>query len=308
MITRRQFQVSALGAGAAFAVGNPADAQQSPRRRLIVDAQVHMWLANTPDRPWTPGAQAQLPEPMTIERLVPLMDAADVDRVLIVPPTLEGIRYDYGQEAARRYPGRFATMARVNLDNPQEANRIGSLKQKPAVMGIRMYFQPAQAKWLLDGTADWFWPVAEKAGLPVMFLTIGQTPLFSSIAERHPGLKLIVDHMGLTDTVLKDNSTPERVREVAALSKFQNVSVKLSSSPLFSAESYPWRDMNDHIRMLFEAFGPNRCHWGTDLTNTFSKGPYRQRVTHFTEELTFLSEGDKDLIMGKSLMDVLGWA
>ena len=33
-----------------------------------------------------PGARPQLPEPFTIERALPLMDEAGVDRVVIVPP------------------------------------------------------------------------------------------------------------------------------------------------------------------------------------------------------------------------------
>ena len=307
MMTRRRFQLGALGVGATLAMHDTAAAQPVPQKRLIVDAQVHLWKADTPDRPWPAGAQAQLPEPMTIERVVPLMDAAGVDRVVIVPPTLEGTRHDYGQEAARRYPGRFATMARVNLNDPGEAPRVLALRQQPAVMGVRMYFQPAQAKWLTDGTADWFWPVAEKAGTPVMFLSIGQTPLFAQIAERHPDLRLIVDHMGVTDAAMKDNSLATRIAEVAALAKYPNVSVKLSSVPLFSTEDYPWRDMTPHLKRLFDLFGPRRCHWGSDLTNTFGKGPYRQRVTQFTEELAFLSEEDKDWIMGRSILDVLRW-
>ena len=104
-----------------LAAATPALAQI--QKRLIVDAQIHLWKANTPDRPWAPDTRAQLPEPMTIERVVPIMDEGGVDKVVIVPPTLEGWRYDYGQEAARRYPGRFATMARVDLDNPEEIGR-----------------------------------------------------------------------------------------------------------------------------------------------------------------------------------------
>lgn len=307
MMTRRQFQSGALGAGVALAANDAASAQPAAKRRVIVDAQVHMWKANTPDRPWPQGAVAQLPEPMTIERLVPLMDEAGVDKVVIVPPTLEGIRHDYGQEAARRYPGRFATMARVNFNDPGEAPRLLALRQQPAVLGVRMFFQPAQAKWLTDGTADWFWPVAEKAGTPLMFLTVGQTPLFAPIAERYPGLKLIIDHMGMTDAVLKDNSVAERAAETAALAKYPNVSVKLSSAPLYSGEAYPWKNMTPHIKRLFDAYGPRRCHWGSDLTNTFDKGPYRQRITHFTEELPFLSDEDKDWVMGKSILEVLDW-
>ena len=53
---------------------------------MIVDAQVHLWKANTPDRPWLPNRVAQLPEPFLIEQLVPMMDEAGVDRAVIVPP------------------------------------------------------------------------------------------------------------------------------------------------------------------------------------------------------------------------------
>jgi hypothetical protein len=104
MLPRRHFLESTLAAGLGLATlrAQPVTAQpaQSPRR-VIVDSQIHMWKANTPDRPWVPGTRPQLPEPMTIERVVPMIDGAGVDRVVIVPPTLEGERVDYGQEAAR---------------------------------------------------------------------------------------------------------------------------------------------------------------------------------------------------------------
>ena len=54
---------------------------------MIVDSQVHLWKAETPDWRWVPGRVAQLPEPFTIEKLVPLMDEAGVDRAVIVPPS-----------------------------------------------------------------------------------------------------------------------------------------------------------------------------------------------------------------------------
>jgi hypothetical protein len=111
MLSRREFLKSALGTGVALAAGFSQEAAAQPeRRRLIVDAQVHMWKASTPDRPWVPGAKPQLPEPFTIERLVPMMDEAGVDRV-VVPPTLEGDRLDYAQEAVKRYPGRLPSWA-----------------------------------------------------------------------------------------------------------------------------------------------------------------------------------------------------
>ncbi len=310
MLTRRGMLANGLVAAASLplSMGRSAKAQTPPRKRLIVDSQIHLWKANTPDRPWAPGTSAQIPEPMTIERVLPLLEEGGVDRIVIVPPTLEGLRYDYGQEAARRFPGRFATMARVDLDNPKEAERLPALRREPAVLGVRLFFAGDLAKGLVDGKFDWFWPAVEAAGLPVMFLTNGQTPLFAAIAQRHPALTLIIDHMGVSSTVVANNAVAATIAESVALAKYPNVSIKLSASPLVSRESYPFRDVADPIHRLYDAYGPQRCYWGTDVTNSFDKCTYKQRVTHFTEELAFLSEDDKDWIMGRAILQRLGWA
>ena len=128
MLSRRSFLNSTLGAGAGMALAaqgsRPAAAQsggqvvaqaqapQPARRRMIVDSQVHMWLAQAPDRPWPADGRgrAHLPYPFTYDKLLPMMDEAGVDRVVIVPPSWEGERNDYGLEAARKYPNRFAVM------------------------------------------------------------------------------------------------------------------------------------------------------------------------------------------------------
>src|SRR5436309_15810740 len=147
MSSRRSFLAGTASFALASASFKPAAAQM---RRLIVDAQIHMWPPNRPDRPWVAGAQPQIPEPFTIERVVPMIDEAGVDRVVIVPPTLEGERYDYGQEAARRYPGRFATMGRVRLNDPNEARRLTTWRQQPALLGVRLNIAGDQAAWLID--------------------------------------------------------------------------------------------------------------------------------------------------------------
>ena len=244
---------------------------------------------------------------MTIERVVPMLDEAGVDRVVIVPPTLEGERYDYGQEAARRFPGRFATMGHIRLEDPNEAKRVATWRDQPALLGVRLNIVGEQEKWLRDGTADWFWAAAEKYNVPVMFLTRGQLPLFEPVAARFPGLSLIIDHMGISSEALKEGLLTETIDAGVSLAKFPNVAVKLSSTPLFSKEAYPWRDMTPYIHRLFDAFGPKRCFWGTDVTNSYAKASYMQRVTHFTEELPFLTEEDKDCVMGKSILERLRW-
>ncbi len=254
------------------------DSQQATRqqaRRLIVDSQVHLWKAESSDWPWLPGFPPQLPEPMTIERLLPMMDEAGVDRVVVVPPSWPGDRNDYAIEAVNRYPNRFRVMGRIPLQNPESAKLLPKWKEQPGMVGVRVLFVGPRAPWLTDGSADWFWPAAEKAQLPVMFYAPGQVSRFAAIAERHPQLTLIMDHMCLNPSMLEDGSLNKAVEQAAALAKYPNMSAKLSGTQHISTESYPFRDVAAHIKRVFEAYGPRRCYWGTDMTNSFDRASYR---------------------------------
>jgi predicted TIM-barrel fold metal-dependent hydrolase len=307
MLTRRKFIGTTLLAGAAAAAG--ATSSPAQRKRTIVDAQIHLWKAESDDWKWVPGMKPQMPEPFTIEKALPLMDEAGVDRAVVVPPSWPGDRNDYGIEAAKRHPGRFAVMGRIPLENPQSAALLLKWKEQPGMLGVRVTFNtPTQIGWLKDGTIDWFWPAVEKAGLPVMFLASLQGPVFARIAERHPQLNLIVDHMGVLSAVVQAGRLDEAIQHTLSLAKYPNVSVKLSSAPLMSKDAYPFADMAPRIRALFDAYGPRRCYWGTDITNSFDKATYRQRITHFTETLDFLSEEDKDWVMGRGILERLKWA
>jgi predicted TIM-barrel fold metal-dependent hydrolase len=310
MMTRRSFGTT-LMAGAAVATGAQGARSQPAGKRTIVDGQVHLWKANSPDWPWVPGARPQLPEPFTIERALAMMDEAGVDRVVIVPPSLND-RNDYALEAAGRYPNRFGIMGRIALQDPKSAALLPAWKQQPGMLGVRLTFNsPATRAWLADGTADWFWPAAEKAGLPVMFLAVGEVARFAGIAERHPQLTLIIDHMGLNSSSRANRVTesiPAAIDQSVALAKYPNVSVKFSGAAGNSLEPYPFGDMTVHLKRLFDAYGPQRCYWGTDLTNSLAVATYRQRVTHFTEQLSFLSDSDKDWVMGRAILARLKWA
>jgi predicted TIM-barrel fold metal-dependent hydrolase len=296
--------------GAALATSAQQARTQPASRRMIVDSQVHLWKASSADWPWNPGARPQLPEPFTIERALPMMDEAGVDRVVIVPPSLND-RNDYALEAARRYPNRFGVMGRIQLQHPNSAAMLPTWKEQPGMLGVRVTFTtPPTLGWLSDGTADWLWLAAEKAKLAVMLLAAGGVSRFARIAERHPQLTLIIDHMGLNSSSRTNRTTeiPGAIDQTIALAKYPNVSVKLSGAVGNSVECYPFRDMTVYLRRLFDSYGPQRCYWGTDITNSFASASYRRRVTHFTEELNFLSESDKDWVMGRAILARLQWA
>jgi predicted TIM-barrel fold metal-dependent hydrolase len=304
---RRTFLAGAAFAGTGLLISRalPSAHVEPSGGRLIVDSQIHIWLPDTPDRPWLPNRVPQMPDAFTIGRLIPIIDEAGVDRIVLVPPSWEGARNDYVEKAVEDYPGRFGVVGLVSTDNREHAlETLANWRSKTGFLGVR------QGPGRNGESLEWFWTAAEKAAIPICFLASGRNAEMGKVAESHPGLTLIVDHMGISEEFMKSNPAwPDEINKVVAgLAKYPNVSVKLSSIPLFSTQPYPWRDTISYIHRLYDAYGPLRCHWGSDLTHTFAKATYRQRVTQFTEELPFLSEADKDWIMGRSLLARLRWA
>lgn len=276
---------------------------------MIVDSQIHLWAPETPERPWIPGGQqrAHLPEPLTYQKFLPMMDAAGVDRAIIVPPTWPGDNNDHALEAADRHPGRFAIMGRFPVERPELKPLLPGWKSQKGMLGIRVAFNHEKVRWIVDGTLDWFWPAAEEHDIPLMVFAPDSPDAIGRIAREHPKLRLIVDHMGLATRGPEFGRVRERIDLIAPLARHSNLAVKLSAIPGFSKEPYPFRDMTEHLRRLVEAFGARRCFWGTDLTHQRGKYAYRQYVTHFTEQLDFLSADDRHWILGEALLEFLGW-
>jgi L-fuconolactonase len=109
---------------------------------MIVDSQVHIWAADTPERPWPPGqaARAHQLTPLTAEKLLGQMDVAGVTRAILVPPSWEGDRNDVVLAAAQRYPDRFAVMGRISLEAPQSRTEFLPLVRTKGMLGLRFTF------------------------------------------------------------------------------------------------------------------------------------------------------------------------
>src|SRR5262249_41979830 len=119
MLSRRNFLTSTVAAGAALATQSPQKAAAQVDRRMIVDAQIHLWKAESEDWKWVPGLQPQLPVPFTIERAISMMDEAGVDRAVIVPPSWPGDRNDYAIEAVKGHPHRLPLIGQLPLPDPR---------------------------------------------------------------------------------------------------------------------------------------------------------------------------------------------
>src|ERR1044072_6601792 len=123
---------------------------------LIVDSQVHIWGADTPERPRPKRAEAQRPVPLGKDDLLREMNDAGVDRVVIVPPSWEGDRNDLALEAALAHPDRFATMGRLDPQDTASRGRLARSRERPRMLGLRFPFRiPQLVSLLTEGYMDW---------------------------------------------------------------------------------------------------------------------------------------------------------
>lgn len=272
----------------------------------IIDAQVHVWPPETPDRPWIPTASsfshgAEFP----VEDLLAQMDQAGVDGAVLVPPSFEGDRNDYCLAAAAAHPDRFAVMGRLAVPAGASTPPLALWRDQPGMLGVRLTFSLGESReWLRDGSADWVWREAEAAALPLMVWAPGSVPLVAEVAEQYPGLPLVLDHLAL-GVKLRDDEVDEVLDQVVTLAKYPNIAVKATCLPNYVTEPYPFPSLHPRIERLIEAFGPRRVFWGSDLSRLH--GTYEEVRALFTDELNFLQGDDLEWVMGRGIKQWLGW-
>ena len=241
-----------------------------------------------------------------VETLIPEMDAAGVQRAVLALPAYEGDRNDVCLAAAARHPDRFAVMGRLAVADPKSRGLVAGWRDQPGMLGMRLSFaRGAAGRYLSDGTADWLWPEAEMAGLPLMIFAPGQLDQVEDIARRHPGLRLVIDHLGLKPGQCDAEIDPI-LDQSAGMAELPNVAVKATCLPSHVSDPFPFPFLHERIRRMVETYSPRRVFWGSDLTRLTTT--YGEALWLFTEELTFLSPDDLDWIMDRGVREWIGWS
>ncbi len=274
---------------------------------FIADAQVHIWGPNTPERRWRDGpVKPHRATPLGAAELLREMDAAGVNRAILVPPSWENERNDLVLAAAQTWPDRFAVMGRLSMEAPESRAKIATWREQQGMLGLRCSFnRPKWSPMLTEGRVDWLWEEAEKARIPLMLMiTQPMVALIDRVAEKHPKLKLTLCHLALQSSK-KDAEAFCDLDLLLAIAKRPNVAVKVSAMPTYTTDAYPYRALHPYLKRVHAAFGAKRMFWGTDLARL--PCTYRQSVTMFTEEMPFFSQDDLEWIMGRGLCEWLGW-
>lgn len=273
-----------------------------------IDSQVHAYERNHPGRPWT-GVLHGPPE-VTGDQMVAAMDAVGVDGAILVSPYAM-YRFDgsYAVEVRNQHPNRFALVKPVDPTNPAVADVIADWKATPGTVGIRVMLNNYASTDPADPGLNNVLAIAARQGLPVNILIWGRMDQARELAARNPDTQLVIDHLGLQQPFEPPPSAEPwaDLPNVLALAEHPNVAIKISGACTLSHQPFPYPDIWEPLGRIFDAYGLDRCIWGTDWTRATALLTYVQGVEPF--RLTDrLSDSDRATLMGGSLTRIYKWA
>jgi predicted TIM-barrel fold metal-dependent hydrolase len=144
---------------------------------------------------------------------------------------------------------------------------------------------------------------------PVNVLFWDNVDAGTALIDRHPETRFIVDHLGLLQPRVPP-APPEPWKDlpkIVELAKRKNAVIKVSGACTLSKQPFPFPDIWDPLARVFDAWGFERCLWGTDWTRAFAVVNYEQAVEPF--RLTDrLSDSERAMLMGGATAKAYGWS
>lgn len=275
---------------------------------MIIDSQIHAYEANTPKRPWrtTPN----WPPSATGDEMVAAMDRVGVDGAIFISSfSMYGYDASYAVEVQKAHPGKFGLVKPVDPDDPAVEDVVAEWKKTPGTVGIRALMKPDSPHHVGHAGLDRMLRAAARHGFPVNILCWGNLDAGAALIDRHPGTRFILDHLG----ILQPHEPSARAAEpwadlpkVLDLAKRDNLVIKVSGACTLSKEPYPYPDIWDPLARVFDAWGFERCLWGTDWTRAYAVVNYEQAVEPFclTDRL---SDSERAMLMGGACAKAYGW-
>ena len=275
---------------------------------LTIDVQVHAYERDRPGRPW--AAVLHGPAEVTGDDMVKAMDAVGVGGALLVSPYTM-YRYDasYALDVRAAHPGRFAVIKPVDPGDPKVADTIAQWADTEGTVAIRIMMTQGVSTDAADPGINRVLAAAARHSFPVNLLCWGRLDQVGQLAARNPETRLVIDHLGLQQP-FEPPAPPQpwaELPKLLSLAAHDNVVVKISGACTLAHQPFPYKDIWDPLGRIFDAFGMDRCMWGTDWTRAVGLLTYKQGVEAF-RVTDRLSDGDRAALMGKTLQQVYDWA
>jgi L-fuconolactonase len=269
---------------------------------LVIDSHQHYWdLNNTQfDYGWLGEPQhAAINKTYLPADLAPHLERTGVDKTVFVQTqhNLEENRWVLGLIEQNDFIA--GMVGWVDLQAEDCEDQLAEFKDNPKFVGIRHIVQDEpDDDFILEPDVLRGLKVLEKHGVPYDLLFYAKHFRHAATVAHHaPDLKFVVDH--LSKPQIKEHRIDSWASNLKAAADCDNVYCKLSGM-ITEADWEHWTaaDLKPYVQAALEAFGPERCMFGSDWPVCELAGTYQQVVDVLNEALGAISQTERDMIFG----------
>jgi predicted TIM-barrel fold metal-dependent hydrolase len=275
---------------------------------MIIDAHTHIFstdlarypLAN-PDstyRPVTEGSGALLRAQMA---------EAGVDRAVTIPPSFYGWDPSYVLDILAENRSWLAAAALVDPWSPEGPQQLERLVKEHGFCGLRIQGTISRLGAFDDPATTPLWRKAADLGIPIdINATFGEYPQVEKRVREFPHTPILLDHCGYISSALAP--AEQTIEPVLQMARYPNVYAKFSFASIASRQEYPFEDTFWMHRAIIDAFGAERCMYGSNFP-TLQYNPkmtYPQTVQLFSEAMP-LSAQERAHILGGTAAKLWRW-
>lgn len=275
--------------------------------RFVVDAHQHFWNKARAPYPWLGPDTPAIDRAIEFDELEPILRRHGIDGTVLVQSADNDADTDYMLSVAAEHPQILAVVGYVPLERPLDAEaRLLTLTQTGIVVGVRnlIHNQP-DPDWLLRGDVDRGLHVLDEAG--VTFDVVSVLPRHLEhvpvIAERHPNLRVVIDHLS-KPPVKSDEWQPWR-RLITRAADCPNVYAKVSGLYPVTGGPADWNaaDIEPFVHFALEIFGPDRLMYGGDWPISILNGGYDRVWQELSKVFDALSAPERSALLGRTAIE-----
>lgn len=276
---------------------------------MIIDSHVHVWSGNVTRYPYNPALMILEKSNLqgSIELLTKTMDERGVEKAVIVQPHQYLYDHRYVRDCLRRFPGKFAAIALVDPHSPNAPENVKRLVETERFSGFRLPFSREKEPWSLTRKdQDPLWQCVQDVDATIVALmkNCEQIPILEVMVQRFPRVRVVIDHMAFPNG--REKPPYPTFSNLLRLAQYPNVFVKVSNLTMASHEPYPHSNVHQFVRMLYDAFEPQRLMWGSDwpLILRREEGGYRASLELIRTHMNFLSKNDKEWLLYRTAQKI----
>ena len=232
---------------------------------MTIDSHIHLWRLARGDNLALSPDMAPIYRDLEPPDVKPRLDAAGVDRVVVVQAAETLAETLFLAGLARKFPWIAGVVAWIDPESPSVEEEAAALAWLPAIKGVRpVRGDNRSIAWMLDGRLERGWRAVAANGLSLDILVQNwrEIPMATALARDNPELTVVLDHCGKPD--IAGGMFDPWARDIGELARLPNVNCKLSGLMNCAKPGATAADIGPYAAHVLSAFGPSRIMWASD--------------------------------------------